>query len=274
MATNTSWYLALLAALGAVLAANLSHLRAIPFPRWRRVGSLFARRPRGLETAPEAAPHGAAAAAAAAPPLILLVLGAPGVGKGTASAALRAALPGATHLSYGDLARYHDGIPGSWVSSFPRRAGARGGPLLPARAGARLVCDAVRAGVARGQAVWVVDGFPRSRDHVAAWAAARLPPPACALYLHCPPETSCARVRGRAGASGRPDDADPAGVRERVARARADSEAMLRALEDADVPVVWVDAARDLDAVTRELAKEKWEAEHPFASLPPDYITA
>ena len=92
--------------------------------------------------------------------VVIFILGPPGAGKGTQCAALRAAFPGRlTHLSYGDLLRYQDAIPGSWVSSLARRGSGSGGgdgkpsgsPLVPADAAARLVRETVMAGTARGQ---------------------------------------------------------------------------------------------------------------------------
>ncbi|KAL7621504.1 bifunctional uridylate/adenylate kinase [Parahypoxylon ruwenzoriense] len=199
-------------------------------------------------------------------PLIILILGAPGVGKGTISAYLKASFPGLTHLSYGDLARYQDSIPGSWVSSFPRREGSSS-PLLPAGEGVKLIYDTIWAGVKRGQMFWVVDGFPRTEEHVIEWTM-QMPPAVCTLYMTCPSEISVARVFGRAKTSGRPDDADQEKVRNRVERAHANSESMINALEESGMRVVRVDADRDLEIVKQEVlshvqfARQEWESGH------------
>ncbi|KAI4866301.1 P-loop containing nucleoside triphosphate hydrolase protein [Hypoxylon rubiginosum] len=185
-------------------------------------------------------------------PLFIFILGAPGVGKGTISAFLKTAVPGLTHLSYGDLTRYHDRIPGSWVSSFPRREGTNN-PLLPADDAVTMLRGTIETAARQhGQLMWLVDGFPRRKQHVAAWAA-QLPRAACTLYLFCPPEVSLARVHGRAATSGRPDDADEGRVLERVTRINAESVAMLEALEAAGMRVARVDASRDLETVKEEV---------------------
>ncbi|KAI1654637.1 hypothetical protein F4813DRAFT_369702 [Daldinia decipiens] len=49
-------------------------------------------------------------------PLIIFILGAPGTGKGTHSKFLNTTFSSLTHLSYGDLIRYEDRIPGSWTA--------------------------------------------------------------------------------------------------------------------------------------------------------------
>lgn len=224
------------------------------------------------------------------PPLIVFLLGCPGAGKGTQSALLKAAFPGPpmlTHLSYGDLLRHVDRIPGSWVSAFPRRRGTgasnTSSPHLPADAAVQLLRETiVETGIRRhGQRVWLVDGFPRTDRHVAAWTAAGMPEAQLAIYLSCPPETLIRRVLDRGGGSGaandtastspslsslsssslsssstperRPDDAVPELVRERVERNGRERGALLAALAGAGVRVVRVDADRDVETVGREV---------------------
>lgn len=192
-------------------------------------------------------------------PLVVFLLGPPGAGKGTQSTLLKAAFPGPpllTHLSYGELIRHIDKIPGSWVSSFPRRKGGSSNPLLPADAAVKLLRETiVETGIRyHNQRVWLVDGFPRDEKHVAAWTAAEMPPASCAIYLSCPPETLIRRVLSRGGtSSGRPDDAIPELVRERVERNNRESEALLVALAGAGVRVIRVDADRDVEVVRREV---------------------
>ncbi|KAI1779410.1 P-loop containing nucleoside triphosphate hydrolase protein [Hypoxylon cercidicola] len=201
-------------------------------------------------------------------PLFIFILGAPGVGKGTISAFLKEAVPGLTHLSYGDLTRYHDRIPGSWVSSFPRREGTNN-PLLPARDAVTLLRGPIETGVRQhGQLMWLLDGFPRREQHVTEWLA-QLPRADCTLYLFCPPELSVNRVLGRASTSGRPDDANVERVLERVTRINAESGAMLDALETAGMRVARVDASRDLETVKGEVlghiqeAMRAWQGQQP-----------
>ena len=190
------------------------------------------------------------------PPFIIFILGPPGAGKGTHSKRLRRDFHPLTHLSYGDVLRYHASIPASWVSIFPRRGGGvEGNPVLPAAEAVQLMRETIQAGVLRGQDMWITDGCPRSRAHVKAWAAAQMPRATCALYLHCDSEVLVRRISGRAGTSGRADDADDEKVRERVARNVAESEELLRACREADIPVVGVDADRDPDAVYADICR-------------------
>ncbi|KAI8951606.1 P-loop containing nucleoside triphosphate hydrolase protein [Xylaria longipes] len=184
------------------------------------------------------------------PPLIMFILGAPGAGKETHSKRLRRDFGGLTHLSYGDVLRYQASIPASWVGTFPRRdGGVDGDPVLPAADAVDLLRNTIDSGVARGQRTWLMDGFPRSKEHMDAWAGAQMPRARCAFYLDCDGEVLVSRILGRAAASGRPSDAQVEVVRERVERNIRASETMLQACRDCDVPVVKIDADRDLDAV-------------------------
>ncbi|KAI0379169.1 hypothetical protein F5Y04DRAFT_260603 [Hypomontagnella monticulosa] len=157
-----------------------------------------------------------------------------------------------THLSYGDLTRYYDRIPGSLVSSFPRREGTNS-PLLPAPVAVRLIRDTIDMGAKQhGQMMWLVDGFPRREEHVAGWLA-EMPQADCAIYLFCSPEISVKRISDRSATSGRPDDGDPVKVRKRVERSNADSGPMLDALEQSGIHVNRVDTERDVETVKGEV---------------------
>ena len=187
---------------------------------------------------------------------IVFLLGPSGAGKGTQSAFLKTMVPGVTHLSYGDLVRYQDGILGSWVSSLPRRgSSSSSSPIVPADAAARLLGETIIAGAAsHGQRLWLLDGFPRTASHVTAWADADMPPARLALRLSCPRETLIRRVLRRAGeVTGRPADANPELVRERVERNEREADALVGALVDAGIPVVEVDANRDVEDVKRDV---------------------
>ncbi|OTB04005.1 hypothetical protein M426DRAFT_12088 [Hypoxylon sp. CI-4A] len=185
-------------------------------------------------------------------PLIIFILGAPGVGKGTISSFLKETFPTLTHLSYGELVNYCDKSPGSWVSCLPRRGGSLR-PLVPARDAVRLVGDAMKEGIRRhGRMIWLIDGLPRDQDHVVEWMT-QIGRADFILYLSCPPEVSYARMDKRAETSGRPEDADPAKVRERVQRNIRANGPMLEALEKSGIELVRVDANRDLPVVKREV---------------------
>jgi UMP-CMP kinase len=191
------------------------------------------------------------------PPLIVFILGPPGAGKETHSKRLRRDFPGLTHLSYGDALRYHASIPGSWVSMFPRRGGGvDGDPVLPAPDAVRLLRETIESGVARGQRMWLIDGFPRTKEHMDAWNDAQMPRAGRTLFLECDSRVLVDRIRGRSATSGRPDDADVGKVRERVERNMKASDAMLQACRDCDVPVTKVDANRDLNVVYDDIRKQ------------------
>ncbi|KAK5633913.1 hypothetical protein RRF57_009627 [Xylaria bambusicola] len=189
-------------------------------------------------------------------PLIIFILGAPGAGKGTHSKRLRRDFQPLTHLSYGDVLRYHASIPASWVSTFPRRGGGvDGNPVLPAADEVRLLRETIESGVPRCQNMRLIDGFPRTKAHMEAWAEAQMPQAVCALYLHCDIEVLVRRVRHRAESSGRPDDADDAKARERVEINVSESEDMLRARREAGIPIVDIDADRDPDTVYSDISR-------------------
>ncbi|KAI0147541.1 P-loop containing nucleoside triphosphate hydrolase protein [Xylariaceae sp. FL1272] len=202
-------------------------------------------------------------------PLIVFILGPPGAGKETHSNELQRLFSGLTHLSFGDLVRYEAAKPGSWVSIFPRRGGTSSGdPVLPPRDAVRLLRDTIKAGVAMGQLVWLVDGFPRSREHMSAWATTpQMPKVRGALYLSCDPSIAIARILGCASTSGRPDDANSDNVRERVSRNIIANKEMLQACKEHHLEVTEINADRAADAVLGDVRmhfqaiKEEWERE-------------
>ncbi|KAI1312952.1 P-loop containing nucleoside triphosphate hydrolase protein [Xylaria venustula] len=195
-------------------------------------------------------------------PLIICILGSPGAGKGTQSALLKRAIPGFTHLSYGDLIRYEDRIPGSWVSSLPRRHNTKT-PVVPADGAMQLIRQTIDSGAKHGQLMWLVDGFPRRESHVKAWAA-QMPPAQCTLYFSCPRDLAIQRVIGRAEASGRPDDADPRLVTERIDRSISERDALLFALHNYGIRAVEIDAAQSVDDVKRIVHTVCQEAIKPW----------
>ncbi|TGJ81655.1 hypothetical protein E0Z10_g7117 [Xylaria hypoxylon] len=184
-------------------------------------------------------------------PLITFILGPPGAGKGTQSIFLKTAFPSLTHLSYGDLLRSEDQIPGSWVSSLPRYTGnAR--PVVPADGAVQLIRQTIDTGVQRGQYTWLIDGFPRSEAHVKAWAA-QMPVAQCTLYFSCSRDVLIQRVLGRADTSGRPDDAVLSLVQERVERSISEHEALLSALAKYGMRAVEMDATQNVEDIKQNV---------------------
>ena len=143
----------------------------------------------------------------------LVILGAPGSGKGTQAARLKAAL-GVPHISTGDLLR---------------AAVAAGTPLgLKAKAvmeAGHLVSDDIVLGMLEQRLAqpdlrtgFILDGYPRNLEQVRALDAllARMRQPLDAvLKLRVPSDVIIARTELRHKAEGRADD-DPATVRKRL----------------------------------------------------------
>lgn len=156
------------------------------------------------------------------PPAIVLVIGGPGSGKGTLSAAL-ATRAGAVHLSAGELLRAEAARPtaaGAAIDALLRR-----GDIVPSEVTVRLLheamCRAVGGKVHGGggasesgddvgsddgawrSARFVIDGFPRNGSNREAWTAAG-GRPAAVLELVVAPAVLRSRLLGRG--EGRADD--------------------------------------------------------------------
>ena len=143
----------------------------------------------------------------------LLLLGAPGSGKGTQAARLRESL-GVPHISTGDLLRAEVAA-GSKLGLEAKEVMARG----------ELVSDAIllgmledrfsRADTAGG---FILDGYPRNLAQADALdkLLARIGQPMdYAVQLEVPAELLVERIAGRAKAEGRADD-QPDAVRKRL----------------------------------------------------------
>jgi adenylate kinase len=143
----------------------------------------------------------------------LVLLGAPGSGKGTQADVIKAAL-GVPHISTGDLLR----------------AAVKAGTPLGLKAKAvmeagRLVSDDIVLGMLEerlaqpdAMAGFILDGYPRNLAQCTALEAllARLGQPLeVAIKLDVPSELIVERIAGRAAAQGRKDDT-PETVRERL----------------------------------------------------------
>ena len=143
----------------------------------------------------------------------LVLLGAPGSGKGTQAASLKTSL-GVPHVSTGDLLR----------------AAVKAGTPLGLKAKAvmeagQLVSDDIVLGMleerlaeADAKAGFILDGYPRNVAQCTALEAllARIGQPLdVAVKLEVPNELIVERIAGRAAAEGRKDDT-PETVRERL----------------------------------------------------------
>ena len=143
----------------------------------------------------------------------LLLLGAPGSGKGTQAARLKDSL-GVPHISTGDLLRAEVAA-GSKLGLEAKEVMARG----------ELVSDAILLGMLEDRfsrsdtaGGFILDGYPRNLAQAAALDAllARMGQPMdFAVQLEVPTELLVERIAGRAKAEGRADD-NPESVRKRL----------------------------------------------------------
>ena len=143
----------------------------------------------------------------------LLLLGAPGSGKGTQAARLKDSL-GVPHISTGDLLRAEVAA-GSKLGLEAKEVMARG----------ELVSDAILLGMLEERfsradtgGGFILDGYPRNLAQAAALDAllARIGQPMdFAVQLEVPTELLVERIAGRAKAEGRADD-QPEAVRKRL----------------------------------------------------------
>jgi adenylate kinase len=187
----------------------------------------------------------------------LVLLGAPGSGKGTQAAMLKAEL-GVAHISTGDLLR----------------AAVKAGTPLGQKARAvmesgRLVSDEIVLGMLEDRLAgtdagggFILDGYPRNLAQCEALELllARLDQPLdIAVKIKVPAELLVERLAGRAAAEGRKDDT-PETVRERLRVYSEQTAPVAEHFRDIG-KLVMVDGVGDIDAVfQRILAALKVEA--------------
>ena len=175
----------------------------------------------------------------------LVLLGAPGSGKGTQAARLKEAL-GVPHISTGDLLRAEVAA-GSKLGLEAKEVMARG----------ELVSDAIllgmledrfsRADTANG---FILDGYPRNLAQADALdkLLARIGRPMdFAVQLEVPTELLVERIAGRAKAEGRADD-KPESVRKRL-QVYADQTAPVIGFYRQHGQLTVVDGVGELDEV-------------------------
>jgi adenylate kinase len=143
----------------------------------------------------------------------LVLLGAPGSGKGTQAARLKEHLQ-VPHISTGDLLRAEVAA-GSRLGLEAREVMARG----------ELVSDAILLGMLEDRFSrpdtangFILDGYPRNLAQAGALDGllARIGQPFdYAVQLECPTDLLVERIAGRAAAEGRADD-NPESVRKRL----------------------------------------------------------
>jgi adenylate kinase len=144
----------------------------------------------------------------------LVLLGAPGSGKGTQAARLKEHLQ-VPHISTGDLLRAEVAA-GSKLGLEAREIMARGDLVSDAILLGMLEDRVSRPDTANG---FILDGYPRNLAQASALGdlLARMDQPMdCAVQLDVDSELLIQRIAGRAKAEGRADD-NPESVRKRLA---------------------------------------------------------
>ena len=175
----------------------------------------------------------------------LILLGAPGSGKGTQGDALADRF-GVRHVSTGELLRRH--IAEQTELGRLAQPYVRGGELVPddivlQMAGAEVIEAAAEGG-------YVLDGFPRTLDQ--AERAYELATPAgvtadAVVYLAVPDDVARARLLGRD--EGRADDADPEVIERRLRVFHEQTEPLLDFYRGRGI-LVTVDAVPPPEQVT------------------------
>jgi adenylate kinase len=175
----------------------------------------------------------------------LVLLGAPGSGKGT-QGALLAEHFGVPHVSSGELLRAHVAA-GTDVGRQVADHIARG-ELVPDELVLAIVGDAVLAAIEKDG--YILDGFPRTLAQAERAYALAAPVGLAAhavVYLVVPDDVARERVAGRT--EGRTDDADPVAFERRIGAFHAETEPLLEYYRERGI-LVAVDAARPTAAVT------------------------
>jgi adenylate kinase len=178
--------------------------------------------------------------------LRLLLVGAPGSGKGTQGKAL-AALYGIEHLSSGEVLRVEvrAGTPlGREVGAFQRR-----GDLVPDQIVFNLLIPAVAAATARGG--YILDGFPRTvpQAQQAADVGRRLDLSLdAAIYLNVPEQVLLQRLLARA----RPDDS-PEVIKHRLEVFAETTRPLIAYYRQQRGILVEVDGDQPPEAITAEI---------------------
>jgi adenylate kinase len=176
----------------------------------------------------------------------LVLLGAPGSGKGTQGAVLAAhfRIP---HVSSGELLRRHVAERtelGRSVTAYLAR-----GELVPDDVVLEVVGDAVSVAVRTGG--YLLDGFPRTlsqAERAFAWATTAGVLADHVIFLAVPDDVARQRLAGRVE-TGRVDDADPAAIERRLELFHDQTRPLLDFYDDRGI-LVSVDATQAVDAVS------------------------
>jgi adenylate kinase len=179
----------------------------------------------------------------------IVLLGAPGSGKGTQGARLAQRL-GVPHVASGELLRAHVAA-GSEVGVGVANGLARG-DLVPDEVVLAVVGEAIAAAAETGG--YILDGFPRTRaqaERAYELARERGIDADAAVYLALDDNVARQRLAGRAG-GGRVDDGDAEVIEHRLQLFHDNMRPILDFYEARGL-LVTVDAARPVDEVTESI---------------------
>jgi adenylate kinase len=150
--------------------------------------------------------------------LRLVLLGAPGSGKGTQGEILADRL-GVPHIASGELLRdAARSDVGRQIAGYVDR-----GELVPDDLVVALMCDVL--GRATDSAGYILDGFPRTRGQAERLEA--LAAPEAVVYLSLSDDVARQRMARRATQAGRNDDADREVIERRLRVFHAETEPLL-----------------------------------------------
>jgi len=182
--------------------------------------------------------------------LRLVLLGAPGSGKGTQGEVLADRL-GAPHIASGELLRRAARSEiGRQIADYLDRGELVPDDLVLALMGDVLGEDANSRG-------YILDGFPRNRSQAERLEA--LAPPEAVVYLALPDDVARRRMAGRAAQAGRNDDANREVIDRRLRVFHAETEPLLDFYRERGL-LTTVDAsqpAEDVSAAILEATRSK-----------------
>ena len=177
-------------------ASNTAASRSIPRPN-----TIAPARGAASQSQSQSQSQSAAAAAAAAAsdasgefPLVVFPIGGPGAGKSTQSALLSARLGFALVSCEAELSAALDDPASPYAGAIRQAAAA--GRLVPVDVVVAVLRDAMERHFQQGRLNFVVDGFPRSVAHLAAWTdlMGKYTQPPLFVLLDCPPEALIGRA--------------------------------------------------------------------------------
>ncbi|HYL51697.1 MAG TPA: nucleoside monophosphate kinase [Acidimicrobiia bacterium] len=190
----------------------------------------------------------------------LVLLGAPGAGKGTQGVVLGRRF-GVPHISSGDLLRRHVVS----QSELGRRLGTylSRGELVPDDLVLAVIGDAIIAAMRTGG--YILDGFPRTLAQ--AEQAYALAEPAglaadAVVYLAVPDDEARRRLAGRE--ADRTDDADPAVIERRLRLFHAETKPLLDFYARRAI-LVTIDAVQSAETVSAAIFAALADREFPTA---------